>query len=77
MKRKYLMPLTSITAFVLLLVTGCQKLSENPKANLTPGTYFKSQNDLDAAVAGMYIQLARDGPGALQVKKLLISGPMI
>ena len=44
-----------------MLITGCQKLTEDPKANLTPGTYFKSQNDLDAAVAGMYIQLARDG----------------
>jgi hypothetical protein len=56
-----------ILSFALALVlftgifTGCQKLSENPNANLTPVTYYKSQSDLDAAVAGMYIQLARDG----------------
>jgi hypothetical protein len=43
------------------IFTGCQKLSEDPKATLTPGNYYKTQSDLDAAVAGMYIQLARDG----------------
>jgi starch-binding outer membrane protein, SusD/RagB family len=43
------------------VITGCQKLSEDPKGSLTPASYFKTQKDLDAAVAGMYIQLARDG----------------
>ncbi|HXB05708.1 MAG TPA: RagB/SusD family nutrient uptake outer membrane protein [Puia sp.] len=43
------------------IITGCQKLTEDPKGNLTPGNYYKTQSDLDAAVAGMYIQLARDG----------------
>src|ERR1700716_1970536 len=50
-----------VLLFFTGLFTGCQKLTEDPKANLTPGTYFKSQGALDAAVAGMYIQLARDG----------------
>ena len=41
--------------------TGCQKLTEDPKGNITPSSYYKTQSDLDAAVAGMYIQIARDG----------------
>lgn len=40
---------------------GCQDLSEDPKADLTPGTYFQTQSDLDGAVASMYEKLARDG----------------
>ena len=61
-------PIYSIlTAFTILtvsslLITGCnKKLVEDPKASLTPQTYFKTQTDLDAAVAGMYVILARDG----------------
>jgi len=62
MKTKYSLSLGFLAAvFVPLLFTGCQKLTEDPKANLTPVTFYKSQSDLDAAVAGMYIQLARDG----------------
>jgi hypothetical protein len=55
--------LLSIVAGSLLLtgIFACQKLSEDPKGNLTPSSFFKTQSDLDAAVAGMYIQLARDG----------------
>lgn len=41
--------------------SGCQKLTEDPKGSITPITYYKTQSDLDAAVAGMFIQLARDG----------------
>jgi hypothetical protein len=62
MKTKYIISYGSLAAgLMLLLFVGCQKLTEDPKANLTPVTYYKSQSDLDAAVAGMYIQLARDG----------------
>src|SRR5258708_30471713 len=43
------------------IIRGCQKLTEDPKGNITPASYYKTQSDLDAAVAGMYIQLARDG----------------
>src|SRR5882757_6689533 len=58
----------SIIAVSLLLaglvtgvITGCQKLSEDPKGTLTPDSYFKTQSDLDASVAGMYVLLAKDG----------------
>jgi hypothetical protein len=54
MKRHYILILT------LLLAAGCQKLDEDPKGNLTPGTYFKTASDLDAAVAAVYLQLAVD-----------------
>lgn len=46
---------------VVGLFSGCQNLEEDPKANLTPGTYFKTQSDLDGAVSAIYIQFARDG----------------
>ncbi len=52
-----------ILPFILLLAvvfTGCQKLTEDPKGNLTPGTYFKSVSDLDAAVAAIYLQYSVD-----------------
>lgn len=58
MKIRYSIPF----AFLLLFsFVGCQDLMENPKADLTPGTYFQSQDDLDGAVASMYEKLARDG----------------
>jgi hypothetical protein len=60
MNCKYFLSVTaaSIAAFCF---TGCQKLDEDPKASLTPVTYFKTQSDLDAAVAGIYQQYAFDG----------------
>ena len=45
----------------LILISGCQSLIEDPKGSLTPGTYFKTQADLDASVSAIYIQFARDG----------------
>ncbi|RFM28498.1 RagB/SusD family nutrient uptake outer membrane protein [Deminuibacter soli] len=51
----------SITCSVVLAITGCQKLDEDPKASLTPVTYFKTQSDLDAALAGVYEQYSFDG----------------
>jgi hypothetical protein len=57
MNFKYLIPAASV---VLLLGTACQKLKENPQANLTPGTYFKTQTDLDASVAAVYTELTPD-----------------
>ncbi|HEY4289777.1 MAG TPA: RagB/SusD family nutrient uptake outer membrane protein [Puia sp.] len=50
-----------VAGLVTGVISGCQKLTEDPKGNITPGSYYKTQSDLDAAVAGMYIQLARDG----------------
>lgn len=46
---------------VLLSFSGCQKLEEDPKALLSPDTYFKTQSDLDASVAAVYTSLARSG----------------
>jgi hypothetical protein len=57
MNYKYFLPAASI---ILLLGTACQKLKEDPQANLTPGTYFKTQSDLDASVAAIYTELTPD-----------------
>jgi hypothetical protein len=51
MKIKYFVLLSLL---ILLCFSGCQKLSENPKGELTPDNYFKSQADLDGAVAACY-----------------------
>jgi hypothetical protein len=58
MKTKYSLLLA---LFALIVISGCVKLKEDPKASLTPASYFQTQNDLDASVNAMYIQLARDG----------------
>jgi hypothetical protein len=57
MKMKTLIPL--FLAFLVFL--GCSKLTEDPKATLTPGSYFHTQSDLDASVAAIYQQLVEDG----------------
>lgn len=57
MNYKYLL---SAAALAILVTTACQKLKEDPKANLTPGTYFKTQSDLDASVAAIYTELTPD-----------------
>src|SRR6185437_1284667 len=62
MKMKYLISSFLLAPIFGLMIPGCSKqLKEDPKASLTPGTYFHTQNDLDAAVAGMYLVLAHDG----------------
>ncbi|HEY4326492.1 MAG TPA: RagB/SusD family nutrient uptake outer membrane protein [Mucilaginibacter sp.] len=62
MKTIYSLLLSVVTLIVIsIVVSGCVKLKEDPKATLTPGNYFKTQNDLDASVNAVYIQLARDG----------------
>jgi starch-binding outer membrane protein, SusD/RagB family len=45
---------------VLLCFHRCQKLTEDPKAQITPVTYFQSQADLDGAVAACYECYAHD-----------------
>ncbi|HTF19618.1 MAG TPA: RagB/SusD family nutrient uptake outer membrane protein [Chryseolinea sp.] len=57
MNRKYLIPV----ALISVCLSACQDLTEDPKASLTPVTYFKTQADLDASVASIYINFARDG----------------
>ncbi|WP_338876033.1 RagB/SusD family nutrient uptake outer membrane protein [Spirosoma sp. SC4-14] len=53
--------LLSLAFLIMILAGGCQSLKEDPKASLTPITYFKTQSDLDASVSAIYIQFARDG----------------
>jgi len=57
MKTKYFIILFSLA---LVSLFGCQKLTEEPKAKITPVTYFQSQQDLDGAVAAMYECYAHD-----------------
>src|SRR6201996_1858153 len=57
MNYKYLL---FTVALAILVTTACQKLKEDPKSNLTPGTYFKTQADLDASVAAVYAELTPD-----------------
>src|SRR6201996_1768405 len=57
MNYKYLL---FTVALAILVTTACQKLKEDPKSNLTPGTYFKTQADLDASVAAIYTELTPD-----------------
>jgi len=58
MKTRYSLLLAVVA---LIAIAGCVKLTEDPKANLTPQTYFKTQSDLDASVNAIYIAIARDG----------------
>lgn len=55
--KKY-MPLALLA---VMTVAGCTKLTEDPKADLTPGSYFQTQSDLESAVAAIYQQYAYDG----------------
>lgn len=54
--------------FVAVVLSGCQKLNEDPRGNLTPDTYFKTQADLDASVAAIYQQFTIDGAYAFTNK---------
>ena len=65
MKTKYYL---YITLFAAAAFSACQKLNEDPKASLTPQTYFKTQSDLDASVAAIYQQLTIDGAWAFTNK---------
>lgn len=56
-KVKYIIPFACI---FIVFFSACQKLDEDPKGNLTPGTYFKTVSDLEAAVTAIYVQLAVD-----------------
>jgi hypothetical protein len=46
---------------VMSVLLGCSKLTENPAATLTPGNYFQTQSDLDAAVTAIYQGMVVDG----------------
>lgn len=59
MRTKYFILPVLIILFIGIFV-GCQKLTQDPKASLTPVTYFKTQSDLDASVAAIYVELTPD-----------------
>ncbi|MHA4809664.1 RagB/SusD family nutrient uptake outer membrane protein [Flavitalea flava] len=58
MSTKYLIPLAILGS---LIFTGCQKLTEDPKATITAGTYYNTAADLQAGLSGVYEQYAYDG----------------
>jgi len=58
MIKKYLIP---FAMFGLLVMTGCQKLNEDPKATIVPSSYYNTTADLEAALAGVYEVYAYDG----------------
>ncbi|MFX1705941.1 RagB/SusD family nutrient uptake outer membrane protein [Chitinophaga sp. CC14] len=58
MNKKYFLPLT-IAA--MIGVSSCVKLTEDPRATLTPGNYFNTQSELDGAVTSAFRALAVDG----------------
>jgi hypothetical protein len=58
MNKKYFLPLV-IAA--MIGASSCVKLTEDPKATLTPGNYFNTQRELDGAVTSAFRALALDG----------------
>ena len=58
MNKTYFLPL-AIAA--MIGVSSCVKLTEDPKATLTPGNYFNTQRELDGAVTSAFRALAVDG----------------
>src|SRR5436853_5092007 len=60
-KMKLKIKLFIAISLALWAFAGCSKLNENPKATLTPGNYFQTQSDLDAAVSAIFQGLVVDG----------------
>lgn len=56
MRKRYLI----FAALVLSVLSACLDLEENPKATLTPETYFKTPAELEGVIAAMYRTLAPD-----------------
>lgn len=57
MKTKYFI---SFSFLVLLFFSGCQELTEDPRALLNPDQYYQSQKSLDATLAGIYRSFSID-----------------
>lgn len=61
-KNNFILTFTLVLAVFSGILSGCNKqLVEDPRARLTPGSFYKTQSDLNAAVAGMWAGLVR-GP---------------
>jgi hypothetical protein len=58
MNKRYFLPLAMAT---MIGASSCVKLTEDPKATLTPGNYFNTQSELDGAVTAAFRALAVDG----------------
>lgn len=59
----------AVALFLATFLFSCKKqLTEDPKGNLTPLNYLKTQADLDAAVASIYAKYAVDGAYAFTNK---------
>ncbi|HZK63440.1 MAG TPA: RagB/SusD family nutrient uptake outer membrane protein [Puia sp.] len=58
MRTKIFIPIVFLVVSAFL---SCSKLKEDPKATLTPGNYFQTQADLDAAVSAIYQGMVIDG----------------
>ncbi|MDR1331404.1 MAG: RagB/SusD family nutrient uptake outer membrane protein [Tannerella sp.] len=56
--RYFCLSLTVLAASILM--TGCQDLNEDPRADLTPGTYYNTPQELEGGIASMYRMLAPD-----------------
>lgn len=56
-KFRYIRKQVVCFAAITLIISGCQKLDENPAGSLTNKSFFKSIDDLDAAVTGVYYPL--------------------
>ena len=48
---------------ILLVITSCQSLDEEPNSILTTETFLNTEEEMEGAVAAMYYQIARDVPG--------------
>jgi hypothetical protein len=57
MKIKYVLVAALVSS---ALLSGCQNLDEDPRADLTPGTYFNTPQELEGVIAAMYRVLAPD-----------------
>jgi hypothetical protein len=60
MKTKHSIIILLSIPLLAIITGGCQKLNEDPKGTLTPGQYFQTQADLDAAVAAIYTEYTPD-----------------
>jgi hypothetical protein len=60
MKMKYLHLLFAACIVIPAFLTGCQDLTEDPRADLTPGTYYKTPQELEGTIAAMYRVLCPD-----------------
>src|SRR6266436_9182688 len=65
MKRQFVTLSIRAGALMGLLIVslhGCTNLEEKPVSVITPGTFFKNEAEVSAALAGVYAQLRSTAP---------------